>query len=304
MQNEQPGIAFEKAVATIQMQLDPAASVTHNEILIDRLGHARQFDVVIRGAFAGQQMLGVIECKDLKRKVGTPEIDAFKTKAEDINANFKILMSKSGFSKPALEKCAHYGMQALSLIEDDPNNRKFFVGTRWTADITRWRQLAVSLKFVEQPTEPVGFSPQILKINKKRVLDWYTNYLLDHENEFNEFGWVADLTVTFDTPQLAELQPGFEVLCQGISFKAERVQDKLQRLVGLNGTGFYNWNSQIATFPPGTTIQTDPVPTDDFSSWSPRSDEKMPPSGFIDFHMNVTQQTFEYVTDALDLGNL
>lgn len=49
---EHPGIAFEKAVAAIQAQLDPAASVTHNEVLTDRLGQQRQFDVIVRGSFA------------------------------------------------------------------------------------------------------------------------------------------------------------------------------------------------------------------------------------------------------------
>ena len=54
MQTERPGISFEKAVALVQAQFDPAANVTHNEVIVDRLGHSRQFDVVIRGAFAGQ----------------------------------------------------------------------------------------------------------------------------------------------------------------------------------------------------------------------------------------------------------
>ena len=85
MKLENPGIAFEKVVAGIQAQIDPTSSVTHNETLTDRLGHSRQFDVVIRGSFAGQQMLGVIECKDLKRRVGNPEVDAFITKANEIN---------------------------------------------------------------------------------------------------------------------------------------------------------------------------------------------------------------------------
>lgn len=147
MQIENPGIDFEKAVAAIQMQIDPTSQVTHNETLVDRLGHARQFDVVIRGTFAGQQMLGVIECKDLKRKVGNPEVEAFIAKAQEINANFKIFMSRTGFSKPALEKCSHYGVQALSLIADDPANRKFFVGTRWTADLTRCEDIICSPSF-------------------------------------------------------------------------------------------------------------------------------------------------------------
>ncbi|MEW5757440.1 MAG: restriction endonuclease [Pseudomonadota bacterium] len=168
-----PGIAFEKVVAAIQTQIDPAATVAHNEIIPDRLGQSRQFDVVVRGVFAGQQMLGIIECKDLGRKVGTPEVDGFVTKAQDVNANFKILMSRRGFSKPALVKCAHYGIQALSLVENDPANKKFFIGARWEADITRWGQISVSLHFANEPSTPVHFNAEDLTIRGKKVLDWF-----------------------------------------------------------------------------------------------------------------------------------
>ena len=50
---------FEKAVAAIQAQIDPTSSVSHNERIVDRMGHARQFDIVIKGSFAGQTMLGM-----------------------------------------------------------------------------------------------------------------------------------------------------------------------------------------------------------------------------------------------------
>jgi len=303
MERELPGIAFEKAVAVIQAQIDPTSSVSHNETIDDRLGHARQFDIVIRGTFAGQQMLGIIECKDLKRRVGNPEIDAFVTKAQDVNANFKIVMSRSGFTKPALEKCAHYGVQPLSLLENDPANQKFFIGTRWTADLTRWGQISVTLHFAEPPAEPIAFSADQLKINDKRVLDWFTNYLLDHGGEITDLGWVVDVAAVFDTPQIVEIKPGTEHLCVAVSFKAERVCDKLERLVGIGGAGFFNWNSKQATFPPGATIKTDAVPTD-FTQWKPRSEETRQSSGFIEIHLTASASNFERVEDALNLDTL
>lgn len=303
MRNEQPGIAFEKAVAAIQAQIDPTSSVTHNETLVDRLGHSRQFDVVIRGNFAGQQMLGVIECKDLKRKVGNPDVDAFITKAQEINANFKILMSKTGFSKPALEKCSHYGIQPLSLLQDDPEKRKFFIGTRWTADLTRWRSITVQLHFAKEPVVPIKFDANALLINGKKVLDWYTNFLLDHEHEFTDFGWIAGIDVMFDEPRYIKTQPDIECLCTGISFCAERVCDQLERLVGINGIGFLNWNSQQITFPPGSTITTEKVPAD-FSQWAPRSDSNRRPSGFIEMHIEATAMTFERIADTINLASL
>lgn len=299
---ELPGVAFEKVVAAIQAQIDPTATVTHNEVLTDRLGHSRQFDVVVRGAFAGQPMLGVIECKDLKRKVGNPEIDAFVTKAQDVNANFKIVISRQGFSKPALAKCAHYGVQALSLLSDDPTNRKFFIGTRWEADITRWGQISVTLHFAQDPLEPVHFNVDELAIDGKRVLDWFTNHLLDRESEVIDFGWVVNVSAVFDKPQSVTVRPGSAYLCTAISFMAERVCDRLERMVGISGTGFFNWNSKQATLPPGT-IRSEAVPLD-FTQWQPRSEGARMPSGFIDIRIEAHAAQFERVPDAIKLDLL
>lgn len=303
VQREPPGIAFEKMVAAIQAQIDPSSQVTHNEVLIDRLRHQRQFDIVIRGTFAGQQMLGVIECKDLKGKVGNPEVDAFVTKSQDINANFKILISRNGFSKPALEKCVHYGIQALSLLENDFVNKSFFIGTRWTADIVGWSQLSVTLHFADPTVGNVDFHANEITIGGKKVIDWFTNYLLDREPEIKEFGWVVDIGTAFDTPQMVEVKPGEQYLCLAIGFKAERTCQKLEHLAGISGTGFFNWNSQQATFAPGTTIRTDAVPMD-FSQWNPRSDGSVRPTGFIEFHIEARSSHFERVLDAIKLETL
>jgi hypothetical protein len=70
-------VDFEKAVARVQQMIDPASLVTHNEILIDRFGNKRQFDVVVRGRFGGAPMLGLIECKNHKVKIGPTVIEAF-----------------------------------------------------------------------------------------------------------------------------------------------------------------------------------------------------------------------------------
>lgn len=301
--SEQPGIAFEKAVAAIQAQIDPASTVTHNEILNDRLGQQRQFDVIVRGSFAGQKMLGVIECKDLGQKVGTPEVDAFVTKAQDINANFKILMSRRGFSKPALAKCKHYGIQALSLIPNDPDNKAFFIGTRWEADIIHWTQIQIQLHFAQEPIEPVHFDAHDAKIQGKKIMDWFTNYLLDTQDEIQGFGWVVDITVEFDNLQSVTVREGVEHLCTAISFRAHRECDKRERLVGINGTGFFDWQTQEATFPPGATIATDAVPMD-LTQWKPRINQAKDPMGFLEIRLEARSRQFDRIPDAISLDQL
>jgi hypothetical protein len=301
--NDPPGIAFEKLVAAMQARIDPLSTVAHDETIVDRLGHSRQFDVVIRGHFAGQKMLGVIECKDLKRRVGNPEVDAFVTKANDVNANFKVLMSRSGFTKPALEKCANYGIQALSLLEADPDNRRLFIGTRWTAEVTRWSQLSLELHFADPDGGAIEFSAEQPRINNKRILDGFTNYVLDHESEYSGFGWIVNLQAKFDVPQVVEVKPGVERLCIAVSFRAERICEQLEYRVGMNAEGFFNWNTNEATFPSGSTITTDGVPTD-FTQWAPRLDATWKQSGFLEFHVTAKGNGFTRVDDALDLDVL
>src|SRR5208283_971949 len=75
---------FEQAVASVQRLLSPDADVKHNEKIGDTRNRLRQFDVVIRGQWAGKTMLGIIECKDKKRPVDMPQVEAFLTKSRSV----------------------------------------------------------------------------------------------------------------------------------------------------------------------------------------------------------------------------
>lgn len=302
---ELPGIGFEKAVAALQAALDPSAAVTHSEVIVDRLGQKRQFDVVIRGVFAGQQMLGVIECKDLGQKVGTPAVDAFVTKAQDINANFKILMSRRGFSEPALIKCKHYGLQALSLIPDDPVNMGFSIGSYWTGERRQWSQLRLSLHGPtgsEDTFKLLQINSHEVTIGGKKVLDWFINYLIETQAENLELGWSAGITLEFDRPQLVGVGAGKEVTCVAISFEAEQACDKFERFVGINGTGFFDWQTKRVTVPPGAIIASDWLPTD-FSQWQPRTERRDEKNGFLQCHMTA-RVALTQIDDAIELDRL
>lgn len=247
-------------------------------------------------------MLGVFECKDLKRKVGTPEVDAFVTKANDINANFKVLMSRRGFTGTALKKCQHYGIQPLSLIASDPANRTFTIGTWWYAEVCRWSQIKVSIHLAFEPLEPVEFQAEELTIGGRRILDWFKNYLLDQDKVIEGQGWVVDIATVFDEPQVVVKGDGTSYVCSAISFGAERVCEHLEHFVGLSGAGFYNWQTKQATFPPNTQIVSDAVPMD-FSQWSPRTQRVTTP-GFIELSLKANQISFERVEDVPPLDCL
>ncbi len=304
MVREKPGIEFERIVTDIQRQFDPNAEVSHNERLTDRLGQKRQFDVVVRGKFAGQDILGVIECKDLSKKVGTPEIDAFVTKSQDINANLKIVVSRKGFSKPAIEKAKHYGIQTLSLLPDENSQCGFVVGgTKWCVDIYHWKQIVVKLYFAINPDEPVRFNAQDLTISGKEVLSWFTNYLIDnHSKDLNE-GWTANIGVEFDKQQVVWANEQESYLCTGISFHANRVVEKKEKFVAWRGAGFYDWQKGQINVPPNSQLESHPVPAD-FMNWNDRKDDELERNGLIQIHIIGELEQFYKIEDAIELDIL
>jgi hypothetical protein len=251
---EADGIEFEKLVSRIQQQLDPNAQVSHNELLTDRLGHKRQFDVVIRGTLAGHKMLGVIECKDLKRNVGVNDIEAFATKSRDVNANLKVFVSRRGFTKTAIEKAKDYGIQTQSLFPQDASEPPV-IGTKWYADVYYWKQIAIQLHFVTEPKIAIRFAAEDVAINGKRVIDWFKNYLItNHRDEMRE-GWVVNGHIHFKTTQKVSINAD-EYECSGLSFSALRACEHKMNTVGWSGTGFYDWQSRQPSLPPRTTLTT------------------------------------------------
>jgi hypothetical protein len=298
-----PGIEFEKIVSEIQKQLDSNSKVSHDEYIIDRLGQRRQFDVVVRGNFAGQKILGVIECKDLNKKVGTPEVDAFITKSQDVNANFKIVVSRKGFSKHAIKKANHYGIQTLSLLSQDGEDIGVVIGTKWYANIYFWSQFAVTLQYVNQPEHPVKFKAEEVCIEGKPVIEAFYNYLIDEYPAVSDTGWVVNVRAQFNTPQEVFVGKVENYLCSAIDFAAHRELDQRERVVGWNGTGFYDWHKTQATFAPGSSVISHTVPTD-FHSWEKRKKDSDQEHGFITMTIIAHSHQLEKIEDAIDLDSL
>ncbi|SRR6266567_356404 len=293
------GIEFEKFVSQVQQQFDPNSKVTHNVLLTDRLGHQRQFDVVIRGSFAGQQILGVMECKDLRRNVGIQDLEAFITKCNDINANIKVLVSSRGFTKKAIHKARHYGIQTLSLLPSKDSVTRSQIGTKWYADVYFWKRVAMELHFAEVPPAPVKYEVEDVSINGKNVLDWFKNYLIRNHAEDVAEGWIVNIQVVFGTPQLVTAG-GQERLCTGITFHALRACERKSKTIGWRGTAFFDWQHNQLKPIPNATLSTDGIPID-FRTWDDRGREEIDESAFLYGHFTVFGKSFDLIPDAIDL---
>jgi hypothetical protein len=103
---------FERLVAAIHHAETQGATVQRNDII-----NGREFDVTLRFKMGLHEYLTVIECKDFTGKVPVEKIDAFVTKARDVNADKAIFVSSSGYQSGCLSVAARHGVRLLTLDE-------------------------------------------------------------------------------------------------------------------------------------------------------------------------------------------
>ncbi|KAA8782525.1 restriction endonuclease [Paenibacillus amylolyticus] len=256
------GTAFEVAVMDIQKLIDPNSNVSHDEKIIDKYGHPRQFDVVIRGELGGRKLLGVIECKDWKAKVDLPVVDAFITKMRDINANFGMIFSNSGFTRTAIEKCAKNDIGVKSLLQNDNLVTKVKIKYHVYLKCYDWRGFKVRIF----GSGPVNWDPENtindMFIGEQNLLEWFQYHLdsmpyLDVEGPYEK-------EVEFSFPQVIQVR-GHSVVVQRIVFMATRVMQLRHTDTDIKGNGVFDWNENSMSFPENWMIDMK-VP-DDPSQW-------------------------------------
>jgi hypothetical protein len=108
--NERPGAAFERLGAAVQAKLDPGATVRWNEKIV-----GRQIDATVRGRLGSAVVLVIIECRDYSDALGIDHVDALDSVRREVGANKAILVTRTGFTRPALEKAAAVGIDTCVL---------------------------------------------------------------------------------------------------------------------------------------------------------------------------------------------
>jgi len=109
--------AFQDLVALIEKQLSPfGANVYESKLLRDRRsGQDREVDIVIE-TIAGIHPIRIgIEVIDRSRPASTPWIESVAAKHEDLPIDKTIVVSRSGFYKPALVKAEALKIDALMI---------------------------------------------------------------------------------------------------------------------------------------------------------------------------------------------
>ncbi|GIO34665.1 MULTISPECIES: restriction endonuclease [Paenibacillus] len=262
MRKRKSGTPFEIAVMDIQKLIDPNSIVSHDEKIIDKYGHPRQFDVVIRGELGGRKLLGVIECKDWKAKVDLPVVDAFITKMRDINANFGMIFSNSGFTSRAIEKCVENDIGVKSLLQNDTLSTKVKIMYHVYMKCYDWRNFKVRMF----GTGSANWDPETtindMFINGQNLLEWFQHHLDSMPNL--EIEGPYEKEVKFSSPQVVQAR-GHSVVVERLVFMATRVMQLKHTDTDIKGDGIFDWGENSMSFPENWTIEMR-VP-DDPSQW-------------------------------------
>jgi len=116
------GRHFEKAVYRFARTLDASAEVFFDHKVPDRdTGELRQCDVWINTKFGGHWPQSIlVSCKDHKRKLHAGDIGTFCDEKRSSNATMGVIYSRSGFTKPAVEKARANQVSCCRLYDNEP----------------------------------------------------------------------------------------------------------------------------------------------------------------------------------------
>lgn len=113
--------AFQTVVAQIQKMLADHDSygVEESALLTHVItGESREVDVVVTDTVAGVPITISFECTSQKRRAGSQWVEGMLKKHEHLTTNFLILVSESGFTRPALDlTTSHERVEAITLEE-------------------------------------------------------------------------------------------------------------------------------------------------------------------------------------------
>jgi len=117
---ERPGQRFHNFVATLERMFahQDRAAVAFSLRLPDKdTGRLREHDVVIARRTHHGPNLTAIECRDQRRKVGVPQIEAFAKKCEKTGIHHGVVVAANGFTSTARTKAKALNLTCMELAE-------------------------------------------------------------------------------------------------------------------------------------------------------------------------------------------
>ncbi|QQO33183.1 restriction endonuclease [Bradyrhizobium diazoefficiens] len=119
---ERPGQRFHNFVAILERMFahqDGVAIASSLRVPDKDTGRLREHDVVIIRRTHHGPNLTAIECRDQRRKVGVPQIEAFAKKCEKTGIHHGIVVAANGFTSTARTKARALNLTCMELADAD-----------------------------------------------------------------------------------------------------------------------------------------------------------------------------------------
>jgi hypothetical protein len=109
---------FQKLVTLINGCLHDSGKVVESALLVDKTnGAKREVDILISSEIADYSVNISVEVRDRARKADITWVEEMHAKHEHLPTDKLVLVSRRGFTKPALGKADFYGIEAITFEE-------------------------------------------------------------------------------------------------------------------------------------------------------------------------------------------
>jgi hypothetical protein len=200
---------LEHLVVSIQQQLSPDATVSHN-VKLDGVDSEtkRQIDVLVEQNIGQYQMRIVIDCKDYSKPVDVKGIEEFHGLVQDVRAQKGALVCPSGYTKSAKRRAKKFQIDLYSPVDTDPHKWQAVISAPVLCDFRNVfmsfaikcsapKPLMIPQEFYNLPVqdedgEILGTSLEMAQQN------WYNGVFPSEVGEHNDVSIFGDKTVLID----------------------------------------------------------------------------------------------------------
>jgi len=109
---------FQKLITAIHACIAHDVSVNESAFLVDKeTGKEREVDILLKSQLGDYSVVLSVEVNDRSRQAGSGWVEEMAGKHQALLTNKLVLVSRSGFTKPAMEKAKIRGIEALTIEE-------------------------------------------------------------------------------------------------------------------------------------------------------------------------------------------
>jgi len=164
------GKDFEDLVTWIQKSVHERANIIPNERVRDiHTNSLRQIDISIRLSDGPTNFFAIVEVRDHKKSINVRYIEEINTKKQSVGANAAFIVSRSGFTKSALQKAKHLGIQTLTYKEALKSDWSGWIKCDYFYVLENKYEINSINFLIDDPNEIFNLAPEILPQVKENI---------------------------------------------------------------------------------------------------------------------------------------